>query len=157
MVLHFGKYKVNAEPEKTREFYKTQELLLDGCDCQGCRNLEKAMADIPRPVKEFFAAFGIDPDKLFECFATRMNENGLGYMGACFAYGTVPEGDRGTDCDSGDEYNGYYPVTEDFQVRFSNSTIKIGDSPAEPAVRIEFSAVIPWVLDEEYTGPYVKE
>ena len=151
MILQFGKYRINAEPEKTGEFYKTQDFLF-GCGYQGCRNLEKAMADIPRPVKEFFAAFGVDPDKLFDCFTTGMKEKGLGYLGICFAYGTVLEGDRGADCSPGGEYNGYYPVTEDFQVKFNNSTIKLEDSPAKPAVRIEFSAVIPWLLDEEYTG-----
>ena len=49
-----------------------------------------------------------------------------------------------------------YQVADRFYVIFRNNNPFREDFPMAN-VQIDFMANIPWVLDEEYTGPYVKE
>lgn len=155
MVFQFGQYKVDVDPEKTRKFYETQESFFDGCGCDGCRNLEKALALIPQTVKEFFAKLGIDPEKLFDCFAAgQKTEKTVLYQGICFAYGAVLEGKSAWE-KAGENrhiWNGEtaYPLTEDFRVSFENSSVRDKDV-SEPAVKVEFTAIVPWLLDKKFS------
>lgn len=41
MVFEIGKYTLDIDVDKTREFYIRAQKITEGCDCQGCRNYTK--------------------------------------------------------------------------------------------------------------------
>jgi hypothetical protein len=41
MVFEIGKYTLDIDVDKTREFYIRAQKITEGCDCQGCRNYAK--------------------------------------------------------------------------------------------------------------------
>ena len=161
MILQYGNYKVDIDAEKTRRLYEKAETVTEGCSCQSCRNFYHAVDALPQPVRDFFEKLGIDLKRAFDATGWYREKDGtVHYTGILMACGNVLEGESPwKKKDNGSSYwdkDTSYQVAERFHVGFFNNNPFREDYPA-PDVEIVFSADIPWVLDEEYTGNYARE
>lgn len=153
MLFEFGPYKVDIDIPKTRLFYEEYGLAAGGCDCDGCRNFAKAADTFPQPVLSFFTRLGIDAGKPCECYAQYTNENGTllygGFYHVCGAL--LTENTKSRDCLCQEDY---FYVSPDFRICFTDSVCLLEETFPSPAIQLEISADIPWILQEE--NPYYK-
>lgn len=134
MVFTFGKYTIDSDVERTREYYKTAEFITDICDCDGCSNFEKATDMFPKPVRELFDKLGIDPKKAYDTCAIVSVENGAKIYtdGLYRFFGKILKEDHGM-----------IAIADDYYVNFGLS----GDDTA--VMVVDFN--VPWVLNKENT------
>lgn len=162
MIFTFGKFTINVDIEKNREFYHTAETPTEGCVCDGCRNFEKAVDSFPKSVKEFFENLGIVPEKPAEVYVNCSEENGkkLFYGGFYHLCGTVLDGDNAwktqiidsTTSISHIDQDYLYEIDAGFYVTFcTGGTTMLEDGFPEPVITMDIEFHIPWVLDTENT------
>lgn len=161
MIFTFGKFTINVDIEKNREFYRSAETLTKGCDCDGCRNYENAADSFPESVREFFGKLGIDPKKGTEIYVNCSEENGkkLFYGGFYHLCGTVLDGDNAWETQIIDSTTTISHINEDYQyeiaegyfVVFSGGEALLENGFPEPVITMDIEFHIPWVLDTENT------
>lgn len=154
MVVAFGTYTIDADVERTREFYRTAASVTEGCQCDGCRNYEKAVDVLPASIRAFFDRLGVDMKKVCECYVNAANKDGtLLYGGFYHICGSLLTGESAWQSIS--EAHAFwndeaaFAVTDSFRVSVHNGIDLLEDGFPLPVVQLEFSADIPWVLDEE--------
>lgn len=76
MTYEFGKYKVEIDIEKTRDFYEQAENITGACTCDGCVNFEQATGVFPFEVRKFFSNIGVDIRKAAEIIPYTSENNG---------------------------------------------------------------------------------
>ncbi len=59
----FGSYRLLMDVEANRTYYAAHPLPWMTCGCAGCQNFAQAVKNLPQPVREFFDALGMDPEK----------------------------------------------------------------------------------------------
>ncbi|MDE7399144.1 MAG: hypothetical protein K2N06_06395 [Oscillospiraceae bacterium] len=151
MVFTFGKYTIDADVERTREYYKTAEFITDICDCDGCTNFEKATDVFPKPVRELFDKLGIDPKKAYDTCAIVSVENGAKILtdGLYLFFGTILKEEQLFEIIEVDDIpikiadRNPAKIVDDYYVRFGLS----GDDTAVMGVNFN----VPWVLNKENT------
>lgn len=160
MIFEFGKFKVDIDVEKTKQFYENAEKVSKSCSCDGCQNFEQAVEILPQSVNGFFANLGIDIRKVCECYVNCTNTNEtLLYGGFCHACGTLLNGKSAWKKSS--ETSSYwndevtFTISDDFYVSFKNDVALLETDFPLPVIQLEFSANIPWVLDKKNTYPKV--
>lgn len=157
MIFEFGQYRADIDVDKTKQFYKNEPLLSQGCSCDGCRNFEKAVERLPEKVKAFFNDLGIDMKKVCEIYVNYTNSDGsLYYGGFCHICGTLLSGksawipiDETVSCW---EETQAFKVDDGFYVSFQKECSLLEEGFPTPALQLEISAKnIPWVLEKENT------
>ena len=156
MIFEFGSYKIDVDVDKTKQFYKTVPFVSEGCSCSGCRNYEKAVQGLPVLVIELFASLGIDMRCVCEAYVNCVNPDGtLFYGGFYHLCGTLLSGKSAwvptspTSSHRGEDMT--FPATENFRVSFQEECHLLERDFPLPALQLELSANIPWVLSEENT------
>ena len=92
MIFRFSNFVIDVDVERTRAFYSR-----DGrwqCDCQDCRNYDKAILTAPATVLDFLRSMGIDPRKPAEIYSVKgeLEEDGtLWYNGWLHVCGVLVE------------------------------------------------------------------
>lgn len=157
MVFEIGQYKLDIDVVKTKYFYKNADVVSKSCSCDGCLNFEKAISELPTTVITFFTNLGIDMRKVCECYVNDADDNGnLLYGGFYHVCGTLLEGKSAWrkinksflhwDSKSG------ISISSDFCVSFQKDTALLEEEFPHPAIQLDFSAKIPWVLKKR--NPY---
>ena len=163
MIFEIGKYKLDIDVEKTREFYKTKKTYTYFCDCAGCRNFYAAIETFPQEVKDFFDRLGVDPKKGAEHYVVKAEDDGKtamygGWYHLCGrimngenCWKPVGEGQLIFDDDM------MYSVADGWLVGFSDQTVYLlPDGFPTPVLQMEIAFLrVPWVLDIE--NPYTLE
>lgn len=152
MILTFGKFRLDVDIDKTREYYKAAELITNCCTCDGCANFEKAADVFPKPVRELFDNWGIDPKKAADVFTCCAEDNGAKLY--CIAdyvlVGKVIEGEQihlweevdGNTSISRTQEDNLFKIDEDHSVGFEPN----GD--LNETLHMEAHLHIPWVLEK---------
>lgn len=161
MIFTFDKFTINVDIEKNREFYRSAETLTEGCNCDGCRNYEKAVKLFPESVKEFFEKLGVDPEKPAEVYVNCSEENGkkLFYGGFYHLCGIVVDGDNAWISQEVDSTTTISQINEDYKYKiadgyfvvFSGGEALLGNGFPEPIITMDIEFHVPWVLDKENT------
>lgn len=154
MVVELGQYQLDIDVDKTREAYKAMRNLTEGCSCQGCRNYEKAVEVLPKEVWDFFDMLGIDMKKVTEVYVNTANLDGTLFYGGFYHLcgqmlagksAWVPSGASMAYYD----WAGAYEITKEFSVSFQEDCHLLEDGFPFPVLQMEFTANIPFVLDEK--------
>lgn len=161
MIFRFSDYILDVDVERTRAFYARE----DGwqCDCQDCRNYDKAILTAPEAVLELLRSLGIDPRKPAEVFnvtGMREEDGTVWYNGWFHVCGTLvecPETVTETVAEDGSRslsYRwelGYRPEPDYPFALLPTREIDLlpKDFPA-PAVELEFDTHLPWALPTPY-------
>lgn len=156
MVVKFGQYIIDLDIEKTKYFYENAEPVSKGCSCDGCLNFEKAIDVLPQTVREFFANLGVDMSKVCECYVNCTNEDGtLSYGGFYHICGTLLDGESAwkkiSDTTSCWDESATFSVSSNFHISVQKDIALLEADFPLPAIQLEFSANIPWVLEKENT------
>jgi hypothetical protein len=156
MIFQFGSYKIDVDVDRTRQFYETASFVSENCSCSGCRNYEKAVQGLPALITDFFADLGVDMRRVCEVYVNYANPDGsLFYGGFYHLCGTLLSGKSAwlptTPTSSYWEADMTFPVTENFRVSFQEECHLLETDFPLPALQLELSANIPWVLAEENT------
>lgn len=154
MIMNFGQYEADINVKKTKFFYdNAAELISKGCDCQGCRNYEKAVESFSAEVKEFFDSLGVDAKRSCEVITNCKNPDGT--VSCYILYHLCGKLLRGNsawtrdDNESKWDGNQTFKVTEDFGASFEERCVLVEDGFPHPVLQLEIHARIPWVLEEE--------
>ncbi len=161
MIFRFSDYVLDVDVERTREFYARDDRWQ--CDCQNCRNYDKAILTAPETVLAFLQSLGIDPRKPAEVFnVTGMQEEDgtIWYNGWCHVCGTLvecPENMTETVSENGSRslsYRwefGYRPDPDyPFMLLPVREITLLPEGFPTPAVELEIDTRLPWVLPEPY-------
>ena len=153
MIFTFGRFKIDVDVEKTREFYSSENALVTSkqCTCNACQNYDRAIMTAPSAVLDFLRSLGIDPQKPGEVFGylPEPNEDGIYFYGGWYhIVGTMLSGE--IESKTVDSSNSYKPDPDfDFSVSFSGDREKMGwiekDFP-EPIIELLVSTNLPWLL-----------
>ena len=154
MIFHLGNNPVDLDTEKTKRIYRDLPAVTQVCDCDGCRNFERAADLLPSEVHTFFGTMGVDPKKITECYVYRKNEDGsLLYGGFYHVCGTLLEDTSeraGVESDSrGSDL--FYRLNDAFRVSFHKECLMVEPQFEAPTLQVEIEATLPWVLDVENT------
>jgi hypothetical protein len=154
MIFEFGQYQIDIDVDRTKSFYENAPLVSEGCSCSGCRNYEKAIMTLPAKVIGFFSNLGVDMRKVSEVYVNCNNHDGsLFYGGFYHLCGTLLAGKsawvpNGPTISHWEEAQ-VFRVLNDFHVSFQRECSLLEDDFPRPALQLEISANIPWVLLEE--------
>lgn len=154
MIFTFGNYKLDIDVERTREFYKIERHLAEGCSCDGCQNFAKACESFPQNVLDFFEKMGIEPKKAAEVYINCAENNGktVFYGGFYHICGTVLDGESAWEPMSENvnrwETNRCFEVAPNFFVSFEQGGSLIADGFPKPIVSMNIEFHVPWVLDK---------
>lgn len=157
MLFELGPYRVQIDVTKTKEFYEGAKAVSYVCSCDGCRNFEVAVDGLPAPITEFFSDLGIDMRKVCECYVNCVEDDGtLLYGGFYHVCGVLLEGksawrkiDESVSCWDDEAA---FCVTPDFHISLQEEIALLEKDFPLPALQLEFSARIPWVLGKN--NPY---
>ena len=161
MIFRFSNFVIDVDVERTRAFYSR-----DGrwqCDCQDCRNYDKAILTAPATVLDFLRSMGIDPRKPTEVFNTTgmLEEDGtIPYNGWLHVCGTLTEGpdtvtervtEDGVRCLSFRWDLAYRPdPAYPFELLPTREIDLIPENFPAPVLQMEINTRLPWVLPEPY-------
>jgi len=140
MIFEFPKYKIDVDADRTRRFYETHDFASGACTCSGCRNYEKAADHFPEEVTAFFKNLGVDVKKFREVYTLCTNYDDTVFYGGWYHICG--------EMISGDNVREFFKVTDDFHVSFNKVICMLEKDFPLPAIQLEISADIPWVLEE---------
>ena len=154
MIFEFGSYKIEVDVDRTKQFYETAPRVSESCACNGCRNYEQAVQRLPATITDFFASLGIDMRCVCEVYVNYANpDSSLLYGGFYHLCGTLLSGESAwiptSSTSSYWEENRAFPVTDGFRISFQQKCDLLEKDFPLPALQLELSANIPWVLSEE--------
>ena len=154
MIFTFGNYTIDIDVEKTRQIYQRLPLITQRCDCDGCRNFEKAVDILPKAVRTFFDDLGVDLKRIVERYVNCKNKDGtLLYGGFCHVCGTLIQGENAwvNIFPNHSYYNPdlAYHLDDNFFLSFQEECLMVEEQFEAPMLQIEFEANIPWVLNKE--------
>jgi len=140
--IQIGPWEIEYDREATRAAYAAMSS--DGyCDCQGCRNYLANMRTLPETARQFFNSLGIEPEKYSSLgCAIATGEDEFHYDGWYNFVGQHPSGE-----DIRLEYT--HKLTENLWVGLTTSLALVPEViPEKQALQLEFSASMPWLLNE---------
>ena len=153
MIFEFGKFCVDVDVERTREFYdKHGKTVIEDCGCVNCRNYYESILTVSDKVTTFFRSLGIDPRKSPEATWWYTDENGVAYYTICFhLVGTLVNsvalcrlaGDHGMET----IIENFHEIDTGFNIGFTSQVVILEQNFPEPSIQLEIEAHIPWVLD----------
>jgi len=148
----FENYRLAVDVEKTRAWYAARPLPWITCDCAWCRNFVRAVKGLPQPVKDFFDALGLDPEKPGEtCFYDGTPEavygGGWYHLAGTILTGADQPGDREMFP------AGWHEVDQNFSVGFKTACDLLPEDFPRPCFQMETDCRLTWLLEEE--NPYL--
>ncbi len=154
MQFQFGPYLLDVYVEKNQAAYEKLDFISNTCGCCNCQNYVKASQLLPKEVSAFFQALGIDIRKSPEVYAIYMREDGLvNYAGFYHLCGRILADEttnevKGTAMQRDENVEYPFPVSDNFRVAFTPHCNILEDGFPKPAIQMEISAYIPWVLEK---------
>lgn len=138
MLLQIGAYKLEIDLDKTRKI--NVAMGENDCACNGCKNY-RAFANTCTPtLNAFFQQLGItDLKYIAEIMPFHTTANGLVFYGGFYHL---------CGCILNDIENDFLPITEQFNVSFSRKCDLLPKTFPRPAIQLNISAQIPWIIDE---------
>ena len=166
MRIDLEKYVLEVDVEKTMTFHNGKNS--EGCTCSGCRNFKKAMERVDRKIVSFFHFLGLEPESVDSLTPLAIDrDNIMGYVGEYHLCGEIIGGSNWPRRTL-DENNAWHKtpgnnlfndpeviyLSKKFRVTFSDDPMDVDRDFPKPAIALEISVELPWVLDlleaEEY-------
>lgn len=156
MILDLGVSQLDIDLERTAAFYR--EAAGISCDCDGCRNYEKAAPQLPPPVLELFHRLGVDPRKPAEVYVYYApTKDTVFYGGFYHICGTIRSGrspwikidERNSTFDAACRIH----LTENCAVFITDQVHLLEDGFPTPVIQLEIEFTLPWVLPIPNTYP----
>ena len=162
MIFNFERFQIDIDVEKTSAFYIDTDVVSAGCSCDGCRNYESAVDVLPDKVISFFNELGVDMKKACEVYVNCTNPDGTLFYGGFYHLCGVLVNGESAWISTGDipsishwESDKAFYITESFSVSCHNGCDLLEDGFPLPALQLEISANIPWVLPGN--NPYITD
>jgi len=141
--IRIGKWLIEADIDKTREFYSKD---ISVCNCLYCKNYVEACKNLRTSASDVFTKLGINPAKTAHLSELPTEEARTRlYLGHYHLVGRVLEGELCTDTNFNEKNT--IEVTN-FTVGFSEDLEFVPEEFPNPVLQLSFDAKIPWVLKE---------
>jgi hypothetical protein len=151
VTTEFHNWRFRVELERTRTAYaETSSRGAEDCDCAFCRNLAaQRSVEYPQELRTFLESVGIDSYIEAEVWEVGPLEDGYTYNAGWWHFIGEVENPGDTPIPLITEPSG---SAKDWQllVRPGQAHLKLAELPDRPLVQVEFSVMLPWVLDESY-------
>jgi hypothetical protein len=146
-----GRWNVEVDESRTKDFYSNYHEISRDCSCQGCRNYVSSCTQYSEEVKQFFQWFGIDATKEAEVYVCAKNDDGtILYGGFYHVVGTLISGEDYWHQDGKENsYAEPYKLNDNFSYGFTKGNALVPEGFPEPILQLEFMASLPWILEEE--------
>ena len=154
MNFSFSKFTIDIDVEKTQAYYKSANFVSADCSCSGCRNYEHAIDLLPKEVISFFSQLGIEMKKAREVYVNYTNADDTVFYGGFYHIcGSIVEGESAWVSNTPNskhwvDEKAYY-ITNYFMVSVKDDCDLLEDSFPLPAIQLELSVNMPWVLAEK--------
>ncbi len=158
MIFNFGQFTLDIGAEKTAAFYRTLPPITEQCGCDDCRNYHEAVGTLSEEIQAFFSQLGIDIAKPTEVYVNDILADGRRFYGGFYHLcGRILQGKSAwvAEKETGEcklyawRDENTASVTESFRISFQSECDMIEDSLPSPAIQLDFTAAIPWVLGLE--------
>jgi hypothetical protein len=159
MIFEFGTYRIDADIESTRAFYRDHAVkIADACDCADCQNFDKAIRRVSADVLHFFDSLGIAPCKGAEVYNVTGGEpdtnglilyHGFYHLSASLSKGDpiwIPHEKQGKRLNM----SAFYALNEHFRIGFTEEVELLEDNFPKPCIQLEILVHLPWILDSKY-------
>lgn len=159
MRITLGKYILEIDREKTRNYYSRERNISEGCVCDGCQNYELATEHFEEEVSQLFETLGVDIKKPTEVYVNYSKNNVLSYGGFYHICGEIMKGEspwvnasktKDTMVNHLLDEN-MINISYNFKIAFQEECSLLSKSFPKPAIQMEIEAHIPWVLKKENT------
>ena len=151
MLMELGIYELDIDPERTAAFYRDTGGI--DCDCPGCRNYAEAVAHMPLPGLELLRKLGIDPAKPADISTNYAPTPDSIHYHVYYHVCGVSRAERSPWIRIGKKH---YAFDESCRIHLAadcdlyvvdNMIMALEDLP-RPAIQIEMTVVLPWMLPE---------
>lgn len=158
MIFRLQQYILDIDVEQTAAFYRTLPPISEGCHCDNCRNYQYAVKHLHENTLAFFSALGIDIAKPTEVYVNYATAEGiLHYGGFYHLCGSILQGSSAWVASSETKNSKSFvwndentvSLDDEFRVSFQRQCDLIEDTLPFLAIQLDFTAMIPWVLDAE--------
>ena len=140
MIFQLGRYTIDVDVEKTKDFYASAVASNEICSCPCCQYFPNAIMSCSTIIVDFLNNLGVDPQKPGEVFGDKYNCSGWYHIVCTLLNGRVD----GVVCDSS---NAFIPdKTVDFIVWFDDDRNRMGwieKNFPSPILEMSFSANFP--------------
>ena len=140
MIFQLGRYTIDVDVEKTKDFYASAVVSNEICSCPCCQHFPNAIMSCSTIIVDFLNNLGIDPRKPGEVFGDKYNCSGWYHIVGTLLNGRVD----GLVYDSS---NAFIPdKTVDFIVWFDDDSNRMGrieKNFPSPILEMSFSANFP--------------
>ena len=154
LVFDFGKYILDIDVNKTREFYGQAKALTDRCDCQGCKNYAAWAEGLSPETKDRLETVGLSLEKAQEVYVKcRFPDGTLSYGGWYHLCGRILQGpDPWVRVDDRSRYLArecFVYMGEDYRVTFTEDISLLDEEFPMPVIQMEIEAKLPFTLPED--------
>ncbi len=150
--FHGWRFLVNREATAAA-YAASSSRGAEDCSCAHCRNLiRQRERELPSELLDFLRRVGVDPKKEAEVWEGGGLEDGLSFNSGWWHF-------IGEVVATGEEVIPLEPnagaLGKDWTVFFlpGETSLKLSTLPSAPLVQVEFTASLPWVLEEPYPEP----
>jgi hypothetical protein len=152
--VSFARWSVTSDPESTRKAYAATGVgAPEACGCAPCRNFAaQREVTYPLPALDLFASLGIEPNREAEIYHLARLASGRHLYGGWFHFvGAILDGrDAARQISEKTWQPDLEPVSDGFDLGFTSRTALVPKPFAGlPVVQVEFSAQVPWILQED--------
>ena len=142
MLIKAGNYLIDVDLAATKGYYSSD--MVNDCSCYGCENFRACAPHFDARIKDFFISVGIED---------------MGYIAEIIPYNTEPDGRVfyggfyhicGNIIERPEAYEPF-EITDDFGIWFDEDCARLSEDFPRPALQIEISTKIDWVIDKPNT------
>lgn len=154
MRLTLGDYILDIDTEETKNYYRSERYVSEGCDCDGCQNYALASDQLTFEVSKLFSELGIDIKKPAEVYVNYSENNILCYGGFYHICGKIIEGEspwvitletEDTMTSHLEEEN-MIGIANNYKIAFQEECSLLGKNFPRPCIQMEILAYLPWIL-----------
>lgn len=156
MELTLGEYILEINVEETKDYYRSERYVSEGCKCDGCQNYELAVDRVSLEIRKLFDELGIDIKKPAEVYVNYSENDILCYGGFYHICGKIIEGESPWEIISRTEKSmtshlieeNMICVANNYKIAFQVECSLLSENFPKPYIQMEIVAYLPWLLEK---------
>ena len=148
--LFLSNWTIEYDFNKTKDFYKNFNYIIDDCNCYYCKNYFNYVDNLSNKILDFFNTLGLDIKKATEIYVLNNNNDGIILYGGFYHIVGNLLSNNDVWGNSIINEKELYIVDKDFKIGFTKKLSLVPKDFPKPVLQMEIITNIKWILEENY-------